>query len=67
MNKINNDLRAMNVEELVKYLHSMRAELFGLRLNGATTHIKDYSQFSKIKKNIARALTFLQKKYEQHG
>ena len=37
----------------------LRQELLGLRLNSSTAHIKNYSQFSKIRKNIARALTYL--------
>ncbi len=47
----------MNIDELKKQIESMRAELFGLRLSAATQPVKNYSQFSRLRKNIARALT----------
>lgn len=54
-NKI--DFKNMNIDELKKQIESMRAELFGLRLSAATQPVKNYSQFSRLRKNIARALT----------
>ena len=51
------DFKNMNVDELKKQIDSMRAELFGLRLSAATQPVKNYSQFSKLRRNIARALT----------
>ena len=33
-----------------------------LRLNSSTSHVKDYSQFKKARKNIARILTYLRQK-----
>lgn len=47
----------MNFDELKKQIESMRAELFGLRLSAATQPVKNYAQFSRLRKNIARALT----------
>jgi ribosomal protein L29 len=54
-NKI--DFKNMNIDELKKQIESMRAELFGLRLSAATQPVKNYSQFSRLRRNIARALT----------
>lgn len=57
-----NDIKSLNTNELVIRLHSLRRELFTLRLNAATAHVKDYSQFEKARKNIARVLTSLRLK-----
>jgi len=52
-------LKGMSVQELEKKLDECKKELFSLRLNSMTTHVKDYSQFSKLKKQVARVLTYL--------
>jgi ribosomal protein L29 len=62
MNKNKLILEAMDVQELHKHLEGLRSELFGLRLNAATSHVKDYSQFKKMRRAIARALTYAQRK-----
>jgi len=54
------DLKKMGPEELVKRIDTLERELFSLRLNASTAHVKDYSQFGKLRRQIARALT------EQH-
>lgn len=56
------DLKGMGADELVAKIDSFRKELFSLRLNASTAHVKDYSQFSKLRKSIARALTYLRSK-----
>ena len=38
------------------------ASYLALRLNSSTSHVKDYSQFKKGRKNIARILTYLRQK-----
>ena len=40
----------------------LKKELFNLKLNASTMHVKDYSQFKKIRTSIAQALTFLNRK-----
>ena len=40
----------------------MRRELFRLKINVATAHVKDYSEFKKGRRNIARVLTFCAKR-----
>jgi ribosomal protein L29 len=55
----------MSTQELVEKLEAMRRELFSLRLNVSVAHIKDYSLFKKLRKDIARALTFLHQKQQK--
>lgn len=62
MNKENTEFKSMTVDQLKETVVSLRQQLLGLKLNAATAHIKDYSQFNKLKKNIARALTCLNEK-----
>lgn len=59
MNKEKNELKNLNAAQVKEKIESYRRELFSLRLTSATSHIKDNSQFNKLRKNIARALTFL--------
>lgn len=58
----NKELTALSVVELQIKVAEWRGQLLSLRLNAATSHIKDYSQFQKLRRNIARGLTFLQSK-----
>jgi len=53
------DLRKIDSVELLKKIDGLRQELFSLRLNAATAHVKDYSQFGKLRRQVARALTEL--------
>lgn len=55
-------LEQLDSNDLHATLDQLRRNLFGLRLNSLTAHIKDYSQFKKLRKNIARILTQLHKK-----
>ncbi len=57
--KIKEELKQLNAQELKDKLDSLRREYFGLKLNAATAHVKDYSQFKKIKKNVARVATII--------
>ena len=52
-----NDLSQLKADDLKDKLDSLRRELFSLRINASTAHVKDYSQFKKLRKNIARAET----------
>lgn len=58
----NKELAALSVVELQIKVAEWRGQLLSLRLNAATSHIKDYSQFQKLRRNIARGLTFLESK-----
>jgi ribosomal protein L29 len=50
-------VQQLSAEELQKKLDSTRQDLFGLRVNAATTQVKDTSQYKKLRKQIARILT----------
>lgn len=54
--KIKDEFKNMGSNELVEKLDALRREYFGLKLNA---HVKDNSQFKKLKKNIARVETYL--------
>ena len=56
------EIKNMDVKELLIKLDTLRREHFTVRLNTATAHVKDYSQFNKARKNIARVLTSLRLK-----
>ncbi len=62
ISKLKEELKQLGVTELIVKLDSLRREHFSLRLNSSTSHVKDYSQFKKGRKNIARALTILRQK-----
>ncbi|MFT6765604.1 MAG: ribosomal protein L29 [Alteromonas naphthalenivorans] len=57
---LNKELTELNAIELKAKVIEWRRQLLSLRLNAATSHVKDFSQFNKLKKNIARGLTHLQ-------
>jgi len=62
-------LKGLSKKELAEKVDSYKRELFGLRLNSRTAHVKDYSQFKRLKRNVARALTYLnqEKSKSQRG
>lgn len=59
LKKVKEELKQLSAQELKDKLDSLRREYFGLKLNAATAHVKDYSQFKKIKKNVARVATII--------
>jgi len=59
MSKKNKQFSSFSLKELLEKLEESRKDLFTLRLSSGTNHIKDNSQFKKLRKNIARALTFI--------
>ncbi len=62
MNKEKVEIKELNALQLKDKIESLRRELFNLKLNASTSHVKDYSQFVKLRKNIARAETYLRQK-----
>lgn len=62
MNKEKEILKSANAQQLFEKIVEYRTNLFKLRLASTTGHVKDYSQFKKLKINLARALTYLQQK-----
>jgi large subunit ribosomal protein L29 len=51
------EVRAMSDEEIKVELARLRDKVFGLRTQGVTEKVEDNSQFTKIRKDIARLLT----------
>ena len=51
------DIKKMNMKELHTEAASLKKDLFDLRLSAASTHIKDNSQFKKLRVRIAQVLT----------
>lgn len=62
MNKEKVEIKELNVAQLKEKIESLRRALFNLKLNASTAHVKDYSQFVKLRRNIARAETYLRQK-----
>ena len=62
VSKIKDDLKSLPVNELNEKIMLLRRELFNLKLNATTAHVKDYSRFKELRKDIARALTYLGQK-----
>lgn len=58
--ELKHELAKMSAQELREKLDALRRDLFGLKLNSSTMPAKDYSQFKKIKTNIAQAMTYIQ-------
>ena len=56
------DMKKMDEKALREKVLSLKRELFELKLSAASTHIKDNSQFKKLRADIARALTYLKEK-----
>ncbi len=60
--ELKKSLAPMGVQQLREKLENLRQELFSLRLNASTSHVKDYAQFKQYRKNIARVLTLIGQK-----
>jgi len=63
--KFKEELQQLNVDELKQKAEQLQRELFSIRLNASTAHVKDYSQFNKLRKDIARVLTSIKQKEQQ--
>jgi large subunit ribosomal protein L29 len=62
MNKEKQELKSLDTNGLLARVEEYKRALFSLRLNATTAHVKDYSQFKKMRKSLARALTYLRQK-----
>jgi len=65
--KLKDELRKATSEKLAELLNELRKELFTLRVNSSTAHVKDYSQFQKLRRGIARVLTEMHMRDKQAG
>ena len=62
------ELRAVPVTELDIVVEGLRRDLFVLRLNAKTSHVKSFaSEQKKLKKTIACALTIARERQIQTG
>jgi ribosomal protein L29 len=55
------ELKNLSQEELAEKVEVYQRELFSLRLHSATSPLKDNQKSRRIRKDIARALTYLNK------
>ncbi|CDK30505.1 50S ribosomal protein L29 [Candidatus Babela massiliensis] len=62
MNKLKNELKQLSMQELASKVDELRRELFSLRLQDINTSLKDKTQFKKLRRGIACALTYMQQK-----
>jgi large subunit ribosomal protein L29 len=62
MNKDKLELSKMDLSQLIEKLDDYRRDLFQIRLKSTTSSVGDTSQFKKLRKNIARALTLIKQK-----
>ena len=59
------EIKKLDKASLNKELASLRKELFNLKLNIDSGEVKDFSQFKKLRTDIARTLTFLGQKEKE--
>jgi ribosomal protein L29 len=64
---LNKELKTLSLQDLGVKVDMLQRELFSLRLHTATSPIKDKTQFRKLRKDIARALTQLRLKELEAG
>ena len=62
MNKDKVDFKKMDLGQLQEKIDDCRRDLFQLNLKSKSAAVGDTSQFKKLKKDIARALTFIHQK-----
>ena len=55
-------LKQLNEKQLLEEVDKLRRDLFSLRLAVVSSPAKDVTQFSKLRKDIARTLTYLREK-----
>jgi len=59
------EIKKLDKVSLYKELARLRKELFNLKLNVSGGEVKDYSQFKKLRIDIARTLTFFRKREKE--
>lgn len=53
------ELKSLDTQALKQEVASLKKELFNLKLSKITGQLKDFSQFRKLRVQIARTLTYL--------
>jgi len=61
------EISKLNIDELKSKINSLKKDLFNFRFRKINTQLEDTSKVSKLKKDLAKVLTKLNKKnwYEQ--
>ena len=54
----------LDKQALEKEVCTLKKELLDLHLNASTVHVKDYSQFKKLRKRVARLFTLLKQRQQ---
>ncbi len=62
---VKEELKNRSVADLKIAVETLQRDLFSARLHAATKPLQDNSHAKKMKKNIARALTYLREKQER--
>jgi ribosomal protein L29 len=65
MNREKNRLKQLDTKELVEEVEKLRRNLFSLRLAIVSSPTKDHSQFKKLRRSVAMALTLLRQKQQE--
>ena len=60
------EINQLTVQQLAEKIEETRRAIFALRLNLATAAVKDYSQFRKLRRLVARMLTSLNQRALSH-
>lgn len=60
--KLREELRSLNYADLREQCLVVSKKLCALRFAARTSHVKDYSQFGKLRKLIARMKTIMHEK-----
>ena len=63
--KEKDSLKQMDEKQLKEEVEKLRRELFKLKLAVISSPPKDTTQFSKLRKDIARAVTYLRQKQHE--
>ena len=54
---MNKEFANLDNEALKKEAAALKQEFFNLKLNASSAHLKDTSQFKKLRKGVAKILT----------
>lgn len=65
MKKMCEELCQLSMQDLEVRIDEMRRSLFSLKLNKVTSHVKDISQFKKLRRDIARGMCILEEKQKE--
>ena len=58
----NKEINKLSPDELTKKVNLFKKDLFNMRFKKTSSSIEDTSQFSKMKKNVAKILTRINNK-----